>query len=81
MSQYSKTSYSSNTQRNVVPVPYLSAGEDEDQGSPSSSQAPGEQGSQQGLGHRTVAWKHGANPGDREMHTVEWSRTGYFRLF
>lgn len=57
--------------RNVVPVPHLSAGKDEDQGSPSRSQAPGEQSPQQGLGHRTVAWKHGANPGDREIHTVE----------
>lgn len=39
---------------------YLSAGKDKHQGSSSSSQAPGEQGPQQGLGHGAVAFQHGA---------------------
>jgi len=39
---------------------HLSAGEHEDQSGSSCREAPGEQGPQQGLNHRTEAWKHDA---------------------
>jgi len=48
---------------------YLSAGEDEHEGSSSSGQTPGEQSPQQGLGHRAVAFQHGARPRRKTWQT------------
>lgn len=48
---------------------YLSAREDKHQGCSSSSKTPGEQSPQQGLGHRAVAFQHGARPGQTHIQT------------
>lgn len=44
---------------------HLPAGEDKHQGCSGSGKTPGEQSPQQGLGHRAVAFQHGARPGRR----------------
>lgn len=48
---------------------YLSAGKDKHQGGSGSSEAPGEQSPQQGLGHGAVAFQHGGTPGPTAEHS------------